>query len=61
MTGWQTPAYAPRTPCPACEKPSALRINLARKTAMCIHCEARWDEDRIGILADYIRTATQAA
>jgi hypothetical protein len=61
MTGWQTPAYAPNVPCPACEKASGLRINLGRKTAMCIHCDARWDEDRIGVLADYVRATKEAA
>lgn len=60
MTGWQSPAYAPAVPCPVdgCAQRNTLRINLARKTGMCTHCHATWDETTIGILADYIRTST---
>ncbi len=61
MTGWQTPAYAPTVPCPACDRANALRINLGRKTAMCIACDACWDPGTIGVLANYIRAATEAA
>lgn len=63
MTGWQSPNYAPHVPCPvaACERANGLRINLTRKTAMCVACGAIWDEDRIGVLADYIRATKEAA
>ena len=60
MSGWQSPAYSPKVNCPVdgCGKPNTLRINLTRKTAMCVDCHATWDEATIGILADYIRTTT---
>jgi hypothetical protein len=60
MTGWQSPAYSPAVTCPVdqCGKPNTIRINLTRKTGMCTACHATWDEDTIGILADYIRTTT---
>lgn len=61
MSGWQSPAYSPAVACPVdgCGKPNALRINLARKTALCTECRATWDEATIGILADYIRTSSE--
>lgn len=60
MTGWQSPAYSPKVNCPVdgCGKPNTIRINLARKSALCVECHATWDESTIGILADYIRTST---
>jgi hypothetical protein len=60
MTGWQTPAYAPRAPCPAveCSRPGTLRINLTHRRALCVACHATWNPDTIGVLADYIRTYT---
>lgn len=60
MSGWQSPAYSPKVNCPVdgCGKPNTIRINLARKSALCVECHASWDESTIGILADYIRTTT---
>lgn len=58
MTGWATPAYAPTAPCPTCEAPSTLRVNLARQSALCVDCGATWTPDTIGVLARYIATVT---
>lgn len=65
MTGWQLPLFAPRVPCPVCDKPNALRINLDRQVAVCTNperderdelvCGATWDAATIGVLAEYIR------
>lgn len=61
MTAWESPAYAPHVPCPACGKVGALRINLAARTAMCTACPAGWDPDTIGVLAEHVRNARIAA
>lgn len=38
-----------------------LRVNLSVKSAFCTDrdCDASWDEDTIGVLGEYIRTATE--
>jgi hypothetical protein len=57
VTGWQTPPWRPRVPCPVCDKLGSLRIRLDRKTAVCMDCGEGWDEPTgtIFLLADYIR------
>ena len=55
MTAWESPAYAPHVACPVCSKVGALRINLAARTAVCTSCEAGWDPDTIGVLAEHVR------
>lgn len=69
MTGWTTPAYAPSVPCPMCETPGSLRVNLARQVAVCTNralddngalvCGASWEPDSIGLLARYIAALTE--
>ena len=56
MTGWQT-LYTPRADCPVtgCGERGTLRINLDRKTAVCVACRSTWSEDVIGLLAEHIR------
>lgn len=55
MTAWESPAYAPHVPCPVCEKVGRLRVNLAARTAVCLACDAGWDPDTIGVLAEHVR------
>lgn len=57
VTGWQTPPWRPRVPCPVCDVLGSLRIRLDRKTACCIDCGEAWGEDAIGLLAEHIRLA----
>jgi hypothetical protein len=55
MTAWESPAYAPHVPCPLCEKVGQIRVNLTARTAVCLSCEAGWDPDTIGVLAEHVR------
>jgi hypothetical protein len=57
VTGWQTPPWRPRVPCPVCDVLGSLRIRLDRKTACCMDCGEGWDEPTgtIWLLADHIR------
>jgi hypothetical protein len=57
VTGWQTPPWRPRVPCPVCDTIGSLRIRLDRKTACCMDCGDSWDEQSIGLLAEHIRLA----
>ena len=69
MTGWQSPLFAPRVPCPACGKNNTLRVNLDRQAAFCssqdrdesgaLMCGTTWDAATIGVLADYIRSVAE--
>lgn len=69
MTGWASPSFAPQAPCPQCARPGSIRINLARKSAMCTNeardaqgrllCGAMWDQDTIGLLGEYISQQTE--
>lgn len=63
LTGWATPPWSPRVPCPVCGTLGQLRVWLDRSVAGCGHddCRAWWDEHTIGILGNYIRTYTDAA
>lgn len=70
VTGWQSPPFMPRAPCPACERIGGLRINLDRKAGCCMVCGADWYEQpkygadgeliagSIYVLADYVREWT---
>lgn len=57
LTGWQTPPWRPRVPCPWCERKDTLRVNLDKKKATCMGCGEVWSEEdgTILLLADYIR------
>lgn len=70
MTGWET-VWAPKgVTCPvaACGQQGSLRVLLAAKRAFCrnpartedggLVCGATWDQDTIGVLADYISSQT---
>lgn len=61
LTGWQSPPWRPRVACPLCAAADALRVNLADKHAMCMHCGEHWDstDGSIVLLADYIRASDQ--
>jgi hypothetical protein len=60
-TGWQTPAFAPRAPCPNCATIGKLRINLSAQAAHCRACQATWagDDGSLYELAGYIRAVTE--
>lgn len=61
LTGWQSPPWRPRVACPLCSASDALRVNLADKHALCMHCGEHWDstDGSIVLLADYIRQTDQ--
>lgn len=61
VTGWQTPPWRPRVPCPACDRTDQLRVRLDQKTACCMQCGEAWDADTIGLLAEHIRYVTELA
>lgn len=57
LTGWQTPPWRPRVPCPWCERTGSLRVHLDRKWATCMACGEVWstEDGTIFLLADHIR------
>ena len=57
VTGWQSPPWRPRVPCPVCDRLGSLRIRLDRSTACCMDCGEAWSEadGRIYLLAEHIR------
>jgi hypothetical protein len=55
VTGWQSPPYAPRAPCPICSRTGEIRIRLDTRCATCLACGEAWDQGTIGLLAQYIR------
>ncbi|WP_328382957.1 hypothetical protein OHQ88_10625 [Micromonospora zamorensis] len=63
LTGWENDLFAPRVPCPVCEKVGTLRVNLKAKAAFCnnMDCLAGWsDEDgSLYVLADHIRLSSE--
>lgn len=65
LTGWETLYQPGGVACPNvdCGQANTLRINLTNRTAMCKACGAAWAEDdgSITILADHIRSMTDAA
>lgn len=62
LTGWQSPPFTPRAPCPFCARMGTLRINPDQKRGLCVECQATWQEadGSIGLLADQIRQADPA-
>ena len=60
MTGWESPLFAPRAPCPVCETLGTLRVNLSAASAFCTACGSGWDREDGGIevLARHIRAVT---
>lgn len=62
LTGWRTPPYAPYVPCPEkdCGRRGKLRVNLERRTAMCLACGSGWGTDQIEDIADYVKLVTEA-
>lgn len=63
LTGWRTPPYQPYVPCPEtdCRRRGKLRVNLERRTAMCLACGSVWGTDQIEAIADYVRKVTEEA
>jgi hypothetical protein len=61
-TGWQSPDFTPRAPCPACAMVGQLRINLSAQVAQCRACQATWTgadgDGTIRLLAEHVRCAT---
>jgi len=60
LTGWERPPWQPDAPCPACDT-RALRVRLARRTAVCVACGQTWTPDTIGILAAHVQDHSHAA
>ena len=63
LTGWQKIYQPNRAYCPVieCGAQGTLRINLTRKSAVCVVCRSWWDEQTIGLLADHIAKSTDGA
>lgn len=59
VTGWDAPPFRPHVRCPACDWRDSLRIRLAEQSACCVECGAAWDSATVGVLAEYIRTASE--
>jgi hypothetical protein len=57
LTGWASPPFTPRAPCPLCGTKGTLRINPDQKRGMCVQCRETWDETNIGLLADQIKAS----
>lgn len=62
VTGWDSPAWIPDNTCPQCGERGTLRVRLADHVAACTDdtCRATWDESTIGLLADHIRSESEA-
>lgn len=61
LTGWEKVLTLYRVPCPVCEQPGTLRINLTNATAMCRHCSSTWadDDGSIQVLARHVEMHTE--
>lgn len=57
LTGWQTPPWRPRAPCPLCDRIGTLRVHLDKKRGLCTGCGETWSQEdgTIVFLADHIR------
>lgn len=55
VSGWDAPAWRPRSSCPMCGETGGLRIRRDDKVGMCVDCGETWDPDTIGLLAEHIR------
>lgn len=60
LTGWDSAAWKPDATCPPCGTRGSLRVKLVANTAMCVECREVWDVHTIGLLADHIRTESEA-
>lgn len=62
LTGWERPPFRPSAPCPSCERANTLIIRLDTQRAFCrnVDCGSTWDTSTIGVLAEHIRTWTEA-
>lgn len=62
VTGWDSPAWTPDNTCPQCGERGTLKVRLADRIAMCTNdpCRVLWDEVSIGLLADHIRSESEA-
>lgn len=60
VTGWDSPAWKPDNTCPMCGERGTLRVNLAAQGGFCVECRETWDESNIGLLADHIRSESEA-
>ena len=68
LTGWQSAPWRPSVPCPACAGMNTLVVNLADQSGFCNawlpgeerNCDAYWNADTIGILADYVRSQSES-
>ena len=58
MTGWDKRPFQPRIECPydECGAKCSIWINIERRLAMCKQCEAYWEGDQIGDLAELVRS-----
>lgn len=59
-TGWDSPPWKPDNTCPVCSERGTLRVNLAAQGGFCTACHETWDEANIGLLADHIRSESEA-
>jgi hypothetical protein len=55
ITGWDSPAWRPRSACPLCGNKGGLRIRFDAQTGHCTECGEVWDRATIGLLAEHIR------
>lgn len=62
VTGWDSAPWTPDTTCPQCTERGTLKVRLTEQLASCTNdaCGAVWDQASIGLLADHIRTETEA-
>jgi hypothetical protein len=55
VTGWDSPPWRPNASCMVCSARGSLRVRVAERAALCVKCEATWDAETIGLLADHVR------
>ncbi len=55
MTGWESPLFAPRMACPACESFGSIRVNAERGMAFCMRCEHWWEGEGLVEMAENVR------
>jgi hypothetical protein len=60
MTGWDAPAWRPDNTCPACGERRSLRLRLEDRIGFCTECRETWPPDAYQVLADHIRTESDA-
>lgn len=61
-TGWDSPAWRPDNTCPMCGERRTLQITLVAELAVCSYdaCRETWDRSSLGLLADHIRSESEA-